>query len=143
MTFLFVYWYSQGDSSMCDSIFATASGRFGYQGGSIDDSQTNGGCKSPCGKKKVHTDFLIGTPKGTRTPDSAVRGRRLNRLTMGAYYSKHELIILYKFKLCKCILLFLYIFSKLIASPNFYTQPFRLIKSTFQDCLATKNGSAP
>lgn len=30
--------------------------------------------------------IFIGTPKGIRTPDSAVRGRRLDPLTMGAYY---------------------------------------------------------
>ena len=143
MTFLFVYWYSQGDSSMCDSIFATASGRLGYQGVRLTTVKQTEFVSSLVERKKVHADFLIGTPKGTRTPDSAVRGRRLNRLTMGAYYSKHELIILYKFKICKCILLFLYIFSKLIASLNFYTRQFRLIKSTLQDCHATKNGSAP
>ena len=38
-------------------------------------------------KNKKNTLILCvinGTPKGTRTPDSAVRGRRLNRLTIGA-----------------------------------------------------------
>ena len=34
----------------------------------------------------------IGTPKGNRTPDSAVRGRRLNRLTMRARQSNEEQI---------------------------------------------------
>ena len=29
--------------------------------------------------------FFFGTPMGNRTPDSAVRGRRLNRLTMRAF----------------------------------------------------------
>ena len=39
----------------------------------------------------VNTKILIifttyfGTPKGVRTPDTAVRGRCLNHLTMGAY----------------------------------------------------------
>ena len=33
---------------------------------------------------------LSGTPKGTRTPDSAVRGLRLNRLTMRAFRSLSE-----------------------------------------------------
>ena len=38
-------------------------------------------------KEKAQKALLFfGTPKGTRTPDSAVRGRRLNRLTMGAYF---------------------------------------------------------
>ncbi len=32
------------------------------------------------------TIFSFGSPKGNRTPDSAVRGRRLNRLTMGPYF---------------------------------------------------------
>ena len=38
------------------------------------------------GNKKTPFRVLcfFGTPKETRTPDSAVRGRRLNRLTMGA-----------------------------------------------------------
>ncbi len=34
-------------------------------------------------KRMVFQNLLIGSPKGNRTPDSAVRGRRLNRLTMG------------------------------------------------------------
>ena len=36
--------------------------------------------------KKIgkNLSFLFGTPKENRTPDSAVRGRRLNRLTMRA-----------------------------------------------------------
>lgn len=29
---------------------------------------------------------LYGTPKGNRTPDSTVRGWRLDRLTIGAYF---------------------------------------------------------
>lgn len=29
--------------------------------------------------------FFCGSPKENRTPDSAVRGQRLNRLTMGPY----------------------------------------------------------
>ena len=33
--------------------------------------------------EKIHL-FFFGTPKENRTPDSAVRGRRLNRLTMRA-----------------------------------------------------------
>ena len=39
--------------------------------------------------KKIRTRRIIGDPKGTRTPDSAVRGLRLNHLTMGPNY-KHE-----------------------------------------------------
>ena len=35
--------------------------------------------------KKIPRRVLDGTPKGTRTPDSTVRGWRLNRLTIGAY----------------------------------------------------------
>ena len=41
-------------------------------------------------ENKISTTFNInivdntGTPKGTRTPVAAVRGRSLNRLTMGA-----------------------------------------------------------
>ena len=31
-------------------------------------------------------DFYFGTPKGNRTPDSTVRGWRLDRLTIGAYF---------------------------------------------------------
>ena len=44
---------------------------------------------TPLGKtnKKTNKNVrlkLFGTPKGNRTPDSAVRGRHLDRLTMGA-----------------------------------------------------------
>ena len=38
---------------------------------------------SPLGQKNESIRFHFGSPKGNRTPDSAVRGRRLNRLTMG------------------------------------------------------------
>ena len=37
-------------------------------------------------KTRIIIYSWIGTPKGTRTPDSAVRGRHLNRLTMGANF---------------------------------------------------------
>ena len=36
-------------------------------------------------KNSTEVLFFIGTLMGNRTPDSAVRGRRLNRLTMRAY----------------------------------------------------------
>ena len=32
---------------------------------------------------------LYGTPKGNRTPDSTVRGWRLDRLTIGAFFSPY------------------------------------------------------
>ena len=44
--------------------------------------------------------YLFGTPKGTRTPDSAVRGQRLNRLTMRAF-SQRLIIIPYSLAFCK------------------------------------------
>lgn len=51
---------------------------------------------SPLRSKKIHPRYwvykLIGTPKGTRTPDSTVRGWRLNRLTIGAYLCSQFLI---------------------------------------------------
>ena len=35
--------------------------------------------------KKAHLSMSFGTSKGNRTPDFALRGQRLNRLTMEAY----------------------------------------------------------
>ena len=34
-------------------------------------------------KKSTANTVQFGSPKGTRTPDTAVKGRCLNRLTMG------------------------------------------------------------
>ena len=36
-------------------------------------------------EKALNASAFFGTPMGNRTPDSAVRGRRLNRLTMRAF----------------------------------------------------------
>ncbi len=36
-------------------------------------------------KRAKNAVFSIGSPEGNRTPDSAVRGRRLDRLTTGPY----------------------------------------------------------
>ena len=45
-------------------------------------------------KRQVKTYlFLFGTPTGNRTPVLAVRGLRLNRLTMRAYHIKQNIIL--------------------------------------------------
>ena len=50
-------------------------------------------------KDRKNLSFLFGTPTGNRTPDSAVRGLRLNRLTMRARRNKLCLsALLYKQK---------------------------------------------
>ena len=38
-----------------------------------------------CNKKLTLTDENFGSPRGNRTPDTAVKGRCLNRLTIGPY----------------------------------------------------------
>ena len=55
---------------------------------------------NPSPKGNVFVFASVGTPKGTRTPDSAVRGQRLNRLTMRAF-SQRLIIIPYLLAFCK------------------------------------------
>ena len=54
--------------------------------GFVWQSHAHAVCNSPWKEKNKSFDlFFFGTPMGNRTPDSAVRGRRLNRLTMRAF----------------------------------------------------------
>ena len=48
--------------------------------------KSSGGPGSLLHKKSVSAETDCGTSMGTRTPVFAVRGRRLNRLTMEAYW---------------------------------------------------------
>ena len=51
-------------------------------------------------KTSKNAVFSFGSPKGNRTPDSAVRGRRLNRLTMGPFENNDNILSLL-FRKCK------------------------------------------
>ena len=69
-------------------------------------------------KEKSIVAMLSGTLMGNRTPDSAVRGRRLNRLTMRAF-------CVFAFRLCdnsikaRCLQANFPLFSKLVDFPSF------------------------
>lgn len=44
----------------------------------------------------VHRLIMIGDPKENRTPDCALRGRRLNRLTIGPFHLPEYIIIAFR-----------------------------------------------
>ena len=60
----------------------------------------NEGQKENKSEEKCSDLLKSGSPKGTRTPVFAVRGRRLNRLTMRPF-SLCLIIISHKFTICK------------------------------------------